>query len=38
VGLVADYSVAKTQLNRESGSSDLNLRLSGPAAYVKFRF
>lgn len=38
VGLVADYSVSRTQLNRESGSSDLNLRLNGPAAYVKFRF
>jgi hypothetical protein len=38
VGLVAEYTANKISLNRESSSSDLNVRLHGPAAYVKIRF
>lgn len=39
VGLVADYSVSKISLNRDADrDSDLNIRLNGPAAYVKMRF
>jgi hypothetical protein len=38
VGLVAEYTANKIALNRDSSSADLNIRLHGPAAYVKFRF
>ena len=38
IGLVAEYSATKIKLTRERDSQDLNVRLNGPAAYVKFRF
>ncbi|WP_229258994.1 porin [Duganella flavida] len=38
VGVVAEYSASKTSLNRNRDNTDLNMRLNGPAAYVKFRF
>ncbi len=39
IGLVADYGVSKIKLNRDSDrSADLNIRLTGPSAYVKVRF
>lgn len=39
VGLVADYGVSKIKLKRDSErSADLNIRLTGPSAYVKVRF
>lgn len=38
IGIVAEYSATKIKLNRESRDQDLNVRLNGPAAYVKFRF
>lgn len=38
IGIVAEYSATKISLNRERDNTDLNVRLNGPAAYVKFRF
>ncbi|MGV7210310.1 hypothetical protein ACLB1G_20940 [Oxalobacteraceae bacterium A2-2] len=39
VGLVADYSVSKISLERDGRTDgDVNIRLKGPAAYVKLRF
>jgi len=38
VGVVAEYSANKISLTRDRNNADLNVRLSGPAAYVKFRF
>ncbi|MES2348603.1 MAG: hypothetical protein V4641_13665 [Pseudomonadota bacterium] len=38
VGVVAEYSSSKISLTRERDATDFNVRLSGPAAYVKFRF
>lgn len=38
VAVVAEYSASKISLNRERDNTDLNVRLNGPAAYVKFRF
>ncbi|TFW15797.1 hypothetical protein [Duganella callida] len=38
IGVVAEYTANKIKLNRERDGSDLNVRLNGPAAYVKFRF
>ncbi|MYM66411.1 hypothetical protein GTP45_06115 [Pseudoduganella sp. FT55W] len=38
VGVVAEYSTSKISLTRDRDDTDLNVRLSGPAAYVKFRF
>jgi hypothetical protein len=39
VGLVADYGISKIQLNRDSErSADINVRLTGPSAYLKVRF
>lgn len=39
VALVVDYGVQKIKLNRDSDrDADLNIRLSGPSAYVKVRF
>lgn len=38
VGVVAEYTASKISLNRPSNSTDLNIRLNGPAAYVKVRF
>jgi hypothetical protein len=38
IGVVAEYSATKISLNRERDNTDLNIRLNGPAAYVKFRF
>lgn len=38
VGLVAEYSASKISLHRERDAMDVNVRLNGPAAYVKFRF
>lgn len=38
VGLVAEYSATKISLNRARDATDVNVRLNGPAAYVKFRF
>lgn len=38
VGVVAEYTANKINLNRDRSDSDLNVRLHGPAAYVKVRF
>ncbi|MYM36088.1 hypothetical protein GTP44_06510 [Duganella sp. FT50W] len=38
VGIVAEYTAHKISLNRNRNDSDLNVRLQGPAAYVKVRF
>ncbi|MHA4866862.1 hypothetical protein ACXZ1M_04100 [Duganella sp. PWIR1] len=38
VGVVAEYTANKINLNRDRDGSDLNVRLHGPAAYVKMRF
>jgi len=38
IGVVAEYTTNKISLNRHRDNSDLNVRLNGPAAYVKFRF
>lgn len=38
VGIVAEYTAHKISLNRARDNSDLNVRLHGPAAYVKVRF
>ena len=39
VGFVADYGISKIQLHRDSNrDADLNIRLTGPSAYVKMRF
>ena len=39
VALVVDYGMQKIKLNRDSDrDADLNIRLSGPSAYVKVRF
>ena len=39
VGLVADYGVSKIQLNRDGDNrADLDIRLTGPSAYLKVRF
>ncbi|MFS2003719.1 hypothetical protein ACEN9F_08840 [Duganella sp. CT11-25] len=38
IGVVAEYSATKISLSRERDAQDLNVRLNGPAAYIKFRF
>jgi len=38
VGVVAEYTASKVSLNRQRDNTDLNVRLNGPAAYVKVRF
>ena len=39
VGFVADYGISKIALRRDSTrDADLNIRLTGPSAYVKMRF
>jgi len=38
VGVVAEYSASKISLHRERDATDVNVRLNGPAAYVKLRF
>ena len=39
VGFVADYGISKIKLHRDSErDADLNIRLTGPSAYVKVRF
>jgi hypothetical protein len=38
VAVVAEYTASKISLNRNRDNTDLNVRLNGPAAYVKFRF
>lgn len=39
VGFVADYGISKIALRRDSTrGADLNIRLTGPSAYVKMRF
>jgi hypothetical protein len=38
VGVVAEYTASKISLNRDRDGTDLNIRLNGPAAYVKVRF
>lgn len=39
VGFVADYGISKIKLNRDSErSADLNVKLTGPSAYLKVRF
>lgn len=39
VGFVADYGISKIKLRRDSErTADLNVRLTGPSAYVKVRF
>lgn len=38
IGVVAEYSATKIKLERERDLQTLNVRLNGPAAYVKFRF
>lgn len=39
IGFVADYGISKIKLHRDSErDADLNVRLTGPSAYVKVRF
>ena len=39
IGLVADYGIQKIQLGRDGDRrADLNVKLTGPSAYVKVRF
>ena len=38
VGLVFDYGIQKIKLNRDVGNDQLNVRLTGPSAFVKMRF
>jgi hypothetical protein len=38
VGLVAEYNASKISLKRERDDAAVNIRLNGPAAYVKVRF
>ncbi|HEX8405083.1 MAG TPA: hypothetical protein VF670_10730 [Duganella sp.] len=38
VGIVAEYNASKISLKRERDDSAVNIRLNGPAAYVKVRF
>ena len=38
VGLVFDYGIQKIRLNRDQGNDRLNVRLTGPSAFVKVRF
>ncbi|OYO31314.1 hypothetical protein [Janthinobacterium sp. PC23-8] len=39
IGFVADYGISKIALRRDSSrDADLNIRLTGPSAYVKMRF
>lgn len=39
VGLVADYGIQKIQLGRDGDNrADLNVKLTGPSAYLKVRF
>ena len=39
VGLVADYGIQKIQLGRDGDNrADLNVKLTGPSAYIKVRF
>jgi hypothetical protein len=39
VGLVADYGIQKIQLSRDGDRrADLNVKLTGPSAYIKVRF
>ena len=39
IGFVADYGISKIKLHRDSErDADLNIRLTGPSAYVKVRF
>jgi hypothetical protein len=39
VGLVADYGIQKIQLGRDGDRrADLNVKLTGPSAYIKVRF
>ena len=39
IGFVADYGISKIKLHRDSErNADLNIRLTGPSAYVKVRF
>ena len=38
VGVVAEYSASKISLRRERDDTAVNVRLNGPAAYVKVRF
>jgi len=38
VGFVVDYGIQKIKLNRDIGNDKLNVRLTGPSAFVKMRF
>ena len=38
VGIVGEYSASKISLYRDRDATDVNVRLNGPAAYVKMRF
>jgi hypothetical protein len=38
VGIVAEYNASKISLKRERDDAAVNIRLNGPAAYVKVRF
>jgi hypothetical protein len=38
IGFVGDYGIQKIHLNRDGGRADLDVRLTGPSAYVKVRF
>ena len=38
VGVVAEYSASKISLRRERDDLAVNIRLNGPAAYLKVRF
>jgi len=35
---VLDYGIQKIKLNRDVGNDKLNVRLTGPSAFVKVRF
>ncbi len=38
IGVGVDYGISKIHLNRDSDSADLDVRLTGPSAYLKARF
>jgi len=38
IGVIAEYSATKISLERERSAANVDVRLNGPAAYVKFRF
>ncbi|GGC67127.1 OprO/OprP family phosphate-selective porin [Undibacterium terreum] len=38
IGVGVDYGITKIRLNRDNDSANLNVRLTGPSAYMKVRF